>query len=51
MSQLLDRLRFFNAKKQDFSDGHGVKTEEDRGWKTATAAVGSMTRLFAPRMV
>jgi nitrate reductase / nitrite oxidoreductase, alpha subunit len=33
MSQLLDRLRFFNAKKQDFSDGHGVKTEEDRGWE------------------
>ena len=33
MSQLLDRLRFFNAKKQDFSDGHGVMTEEDRGWE------------------
>ena len=33
MSQLLDRLRFFNAKKQDFSAGHGVKTEEDRGWE------------------
>ncbi len=33
MSQFLDRLRFFKTKKQDFSSGHGVTTDEDRGWE------------------
>ncbi len=33
MSQFLDRLRFFKAKKQDFASGHGVTTNEDRGWE------------------
>lgn len=33
MSQFLDRLRFFKTKKQDFASGHGVTTNEDRGWE------------------
>ncbi len=33
MSQFLDKLRFFKAKKQDFAGGHGVTTNEDRGWE------------------
>ena len=33
MSQFLDRLRFFKTKKQDFANGHGVTTNEDRGWE------------------
>jgi nitrate reductase / nitrite oxidoreductase, alpha subunit len=33
MSQFIDRLRFFDIKKQDFASGHGVTTNEDRGWE------------------
>ncbi len=33
MSHLLDKLRFFNVKKSSFADGHGVTTNEDRGWE------------------
>ena len=33
MSQFLDRLRFFDLKKQAFSGDHGTKTNEDRGWE------------------
>ncbi|MFM5924668.1 MAG: nitrate reductase subunit alpha [Novosphingobium sp.] len=33
MSHLLDRLTFFRQKKEQFSDGHGVTTAEDRGWE------------------
>ena len=33
MNQFLDRLRFFKTKKQDFANGHGVTTNEDRGWE------------------
>ena len=32
MSQLLDRLTFFNRKREKFSDGHGVTTSEARDW-------------------
>ncbi|MCO4322255.1 nitrate reductase subunit alpha [Aliidiomarina quisquiliarum] len=33
MSHLLDKLRFFKQKKESFSDGHGVLTDEDRTWE------------------
>ena len=33
MSQFLDRLRFFDVKKESFSGEHGTKTNEDRGWE------------------
>ncbi|BFM10946.1 nitrate reductase subunit alpha [Simiduia litorea] len=33
MSQFLDKLRFFQAKKQAFSGDHGVTTEENRDWE------------------
>jgi nitrate reductase alpha subunit len=33
MSHLLDRLTFFNRKRERFSDGHGITTGEDRRWE------------------
>jgi nitrate reductase alpha subunit len=34
MSHLLDRLQFFKANGNEaFSNGHGTKTSEDRGWE------------------
>ncbi|MEG3767840.1 nitrate reductase subunit alpha [Alteromonas sp. 14N.309.X.WAT.G.H12] len=33
MSHLLDKLRFFKIRKQPFSNGHGVTTNEDRTWE------------------
>lgn len=33
MSQLVDRLRFFNVKQQEFSAGHGMNTDESREWE------------------
>ena len=33
MSRFLDRLKFFKAAGQPFSDGHGVTTQEDRSWE------------------
>ncbi|RUO42735.1 nitrate reductase subunit alpha [Aliidiomarina taiwanensis] len=33
MSHLLDKLRFFKQKKESFSEGHGVLTDEDRSWE------------------
>lgn len=33
MSHLLDKLKFFKIRKNDFSAGHGVTTDEDRGWE------------------
>jgi len=33
MSHLLDKLRFFKARKTPFADGHGVTTNEDRTWE------------------
>jgi len=35
MSHLLDRLTFFTRSNEDFSGGHGVTTEEGRGWEDA----------------
>lgn len=33
MSHFLDRLVFFNRKTESFSGGHGITTNEDRGWE------------------
>ena len=33
MSHFLDRLTFFNRVVDDFSDGHGIVTNEDRRWE------------------
>ena len=33
MSHFLDRLTFFNRVVDDFSDGHGITTNEDRRWE------------------
>jgi nitrate reductase / nitrite oxidoreductase, alpha subunit len=33
MSHFLDRLTFFNRQVGTFSDGHGITTDEDRGWE------------------
>ncbi len=33
MSHFLDRLTFFRRKVEPFSNGHGIVTDEDRGWE------------------
>lgn len=33
MSHFLDRLRYFSRKRETFSGGHGVTTEDDRQWE------------------
>jgi nitrate reductase alpha subunit len=33
MSHLLDKLRYFQAQREPFADGHGVTTDEDRQWE------------------
>ncbi|MDY7065906.1 hypothetical protein PsexTeo8_23580 [Pseudomonas extremaustralis] len=33
MSHLLDQLRFFNRKQNEFSDGHGETRKESRDWE------------------
>ncbi len=33
MSYFLDKLTFFKREKEEFSNGHGVKTDETRGWE------------------
>ena len=33
MSHFLDRLTFFRRKAEPFSNGHGIVTDEDRGWE------------------
>jgi nitrate reductase alpha subunit len=35
MSNLLDRLNFLSEKKEPFSGGHGVTTNESRAWEDA----------------
>ena len=35
MSHFLDRLNHFSIPKEEFSDGHGVATGEDRTWEDA----------------
>jgi len=39
MSHLLDRLNFFKSRKvDDFADGHGVVTRDNRDWENAYRA-------------
>jgi nitrate reductase / nitrite oxidoreductase, alpha subunit len=38
MSHFLDRLTYFNQPKENFADGHGVTTGEDRTWEDAYRA-------------
>ncbi len=33
MSHFLDRLTFFRRNVEPFSNGHGIKTDEDRSWE------------------
>ncbi len=33
MSHFLDRLTFFRKHVEEFADGHGITTNEDRGWE------------------
>lgn len=33
MSHFLNKLRYFKQRKEPFSDGHGVTTDEDRSWE------------------
>ncbi|WP_341937469.1 nitrate reductase subunit alpha [Marinimicrobium sp. C2-29] len=33
MSHLLDKLRYFQAQREPFAEGHGVTTDEDRQWE------------------
>lgn len=33
MSYFLDRMLFFKTKKEEFSNGHGVMTDENRKWE------------------
>jgi nitrate reductase alpha subunit len=33
MSHFLDRMLFFTKERQEFADGHGVVTQEDRRWE------------------
>jgi nitrate reductase alpha subunit len=35
MSYFLDRLMFFRANREDFSNGHGVTSSENRKWEDA----------------
>ncbi|MGZ9108732.1 MAG: nitrate reductase subunit alpha [Micavibrio sp.] len=35
MSYFLDRLMFFKYQREDFSDGHGVTSSENRKWENA----------------
>ncbi len=38
MSHFLDRLTFFRKTVDTFADGHGIVTNEDRGWEDAYRA-------------
>jgi nitrate reductase alpha subunit len=35
MSHIIDKLTFFKRETENFSDGHGVMTDESRGWEQA----------------
>lgn len=35
MSHVIDRLKYFSRKKNEFSDGHGNLVNEDRSWEQA----------------
>ncbi|MCK9503196.1 MAG: nitrate reductase subunit alpha [Porticoccaceae bacterium] len=33
MSHLLSKMRFFKINKEPYANGHGITTDEDRGWE------------------
>lgn len=33
MSYFIDRITYFSQVRENFSDGHGVTTEENRAWE------------------
>ena len=35
MSYFIDRITYFAQKRENFSNGHGVTTGENRGWESA----------------
>ena len=35
MSHFIDKLTFFKREREGFSNGHGVMTDESRGWEQA----------------
>ena len=35
MSHIIDKLTFFKRETESFSEGHGVMTDESRGWEQA----------------
>jgi nitrate reductase alpha subunit len=35
MSYFIDRISYFSQKRESFSDGHGITTDENRGWEKA----------------
>jgi len=35
MSYFIDRMTYFASKKEEFSDGHGIMTSENRAWEEA----------------
>ena len=35
MSYFIDRISYFTQNREEFSNGHGVTTEENRGWEEA----------------
>ena len=35
MSHFVDRLKYFSTSRPTFSEGHGMTTQEDRGWEDA----------------
>lgn len=35
MSYFLDRLMFFKYEREDFANGHGVTSSENRKWEDA----------------
>jgi nitrate reductase alpha subunit len=35
MSYFIDRISYFAQKREPFSNGHGVTTDENRGWEKA----------------
>ena len=35
MSYFIDRITYFSQKREPFSNGHGITTDENRGWEKA----------------
>lgn len=33
MSYFMDRITYFSQERESFSNGHGITTDENRGWE------------------